>query len=141
MSILWQDLTPTTPALEDQRSVRKYHRTSQLEQQLRSLSISVSEWKSEPELCSLTFGTIQISSKRTTMDVDSGAEFIVWPPELLPEVATIGSAQSRRGVKYFGPGDKITPTLPILASFTTVSRLSIFSGKHVSTLCQCGNHC
>ena len=48
------------------------------------------------------------------MDADSGAEPTVWPPELFPEVATAESEESRRGVKYFRPGDTIAPTLPNL---------------------------
>ena len=86
-----------------------------LEQQLKSLSFSVTENNSEPELCSLTIGTVQSSSKRTTMGMDSGAEVTVWPLEVFSEVATVESEESRPGMKYFGPRDNFEPTLPNVA--------------------------
>ena len=57
------------------------------------------------------------------MGVDSGAQVIVWPPELFPEVAAVESQESRRGVKYVGLGDNTTPTLSNLV--TTVSKLVV----------------
>ena len=51
------------------------------------------------------------------MGVDSGAEVTVWPPNPFPEVATVESEESRRGVKYFGLGaKKKKPTLPKLGT-------------------------
>ena len=41
------------------------------------------------------------------MDVDSGAEVTVWPQRWSQELP-------RQGVKYFEPGDNITPRLPNL---------------------------
>ena len=76
-----------------------------LEQQLRSLSLSVDElWKNWHWHGSF--------SKRVTLGSDRGAEVTVWPPELFPDVATLESDETRRGLRYFGPGDKATPTLP-----------------------------
>ena len=67
--------------------------------------------------------------------MDSGAEVTVWPPELFPEVPTVESDDSRRGVMYFGPGDKVTHQhFPILANVNTVSKLAVFSGKQMSTV-------
>ena len=48
------------------------------------------------------------------MGVDSSTKVTVWPPELVPDVATAESDESRRGVKYVGPGDRRTPGLPNL---------------------------
>ena len=50
-------------------------------------------------------GTVHSISKRATLGLDSGGEIAVWLPELFPEAATVESEESRRGVKYFGPGD------------------------------------
>ena len=33
---------------------------------------------------------------------------------MFPEITTVESEESRRGVTYFGPGDNITSTLPTL---------------------------
>ncbi|CAK0868056.1 unnamed protein product, partial [Prorocentrum cordatum] len=54
------------------------------------------------------------SDPRVTIGLDSGAEITVWPPELVPEVPTKDSPESRRGVKYYGPGDTVAPSLPNL---------------------------
>ena len=51
------------------------------------------------------------------MDVDSGAEVTVWPPELFLEVATVESEESHRGVKNLGPGD--TKGVPFSEGFGT----------------------
>ena len=67
-----------------------------LSDKLKSLSVSVNERKSKPELCCLTTGTVQSSSKRTTLGVDSGAEVVVWPPELflkLPQLSLENHAE------------------------------------------------
>ena len=60
--------------------------------------MSVIEIQSETELCSHPFGTVQSSSKRIAMGVESGAEGRVWPQQLFPEVATVVSEESRREV-------------------------------------------
>ena len=48
------------------------------------------------------------------MGVDSGAEVPVWPPEVVAGITTVESDESRQSVKYFEPGDNITPRLPTL---------------------------
>ena len=45
--------------------------------------------------------------------MDSGAEVTVWLP-VVSMSCTVESEESRRGVKYFEPGDNITPRLPNL---------------------------
>ena len=47
-----------------------------------------------------------------TLGLRSGAEITVWPPGLHPSVPTESSKESQAGVKYFGPGDTVTPSLP-----------------------------
>ena len=53
-------------------------------------------------------------TKRVTLGLDSGAELTVWPPGLAPEVDALPSVESIRGVKYYGPGDTKSPSLPNL---------------------------
>ena len=102
-----------------------------LEQQSRSLSLSVKEYKSEPPSCAVSpFGTGQSSSKRFTMGVVSGDEMSVWPPELFPDVATVESGESRLVEKYFGLEDKNhTNTSQNRQTSKQSQSLPIFSGK------------
>ena len=64
---------------------------------------------------SLTVGAVETTSnetrKRVSIGLDSGAELTVWSPNLIPEVETKSSKDSRAGVKYYGPGDVHGPTL------------------------------
>ena len=75
------------------------------------------------------------------MEVDNGAEVIVWPPDLFPEGATVEADESRRGAKFFGWRDKTHRHFPIWAYVNTVSKLATLSRKQVLTLFQCGNLC
>jgi hypothetical protein len=54
------------------------------------------------------------SDPRVTIGLDSGAEITVWPPELVLEIPTEDSPESRRGVKYYCPGGTVAPSLPNL---------------------------
>ncbi|CAK0871008.1 unnamed protein product [Prorocentrum cordatum] len=95
-----------------------------IEEQLRALSLNIGALKDQDcgsvELCQVSeqkeVGMVhaQTTTNHVTMGLDSGAEVTVWPPELFPQVATEESPESRRGVKYFGPGDRETPSLPNL---------------------------
>ena len=54
------------------------------------------------------------SPHHVAIGLDSGAEITVWPPGLHPGVPTQETSESRRGVKYYGPGDTKEPSLPNL---------------------------
>ena len=56
------------------------------------------------------FGISEVG-KTVIIGLDSGAEITLWPPRLCPEVKTEESAESRSGVKYWGPGD-LTAQIP-----------------------------
>ena len=95
-----------------------------IEKQMRELSLSIGALRDQDcgsvELCQVSeakeVGMVHTltTMNHVTMGLDSGAEVTVWPPELFPQVATEESPESRRGVKYFGPGDRETPSLPNL---------------------------
>ena len=72
------------------------------------------------------------------MDVDSGAEVTVWPPELVPGIATVESDESRQGVKYFEPGDDITPRLPTLDKRQYSLKVGHLLTEASVDICQCG---
>ena len=63
----------------------------------------------------LTVGAVESGGnetrRRVSIGLDSGAELMVWPPNLIPEVETKPSKDSRSGTKYYGPGDVHGPTL------------------------------
>ena len=99
---------------------------SQIEEQLRNLTLAVGEYKKQDgeigsiDLCSIEkeaqkLSVMAVEARRNeahvTIGLDSGAEIAVWPPDLLPEVETQESPESRRGVAYFGPGDRDGPIL------------------------------
>ena len=63
------------------------------------------------------FGAVQASANNTTTGVDSVAEGFIGRPQFSPDVATVESEESRRGVRYFGPGDNMTPALPNLGNW------------------------
>jgi len=43
--------------------------------------------------------------------IDSGAEIPIWPNDLHAEVMIESSPESLSGVKYWGPGDIIAPSI------------------------------
>ena len=89
----------------------------------RSASRLCRKWWGLDECANLrpaTIGTVQSSSERITMGVDSGAEVTVWPPELFPEVATVESEESRRGMRYFGQETKSHQHVSILANVNSL---------------------
>ena len=63
---------------------------------------------------------VQTTTNHVTMDLDSGAEVTVWPPELFPQVATQESPESRRGVKYLDPEIVNPLAFPILDDDGTI---------------------
>ena len=105
---------------------RKRPRTdiSQLEAQLQDLTLQVRALNQDArpgDVSGLSISSIGRSGRsdsmgRVSLGLDSGAEITVWPPGLYPQVITQGNASSRKGAKYFGPGDTTHPTLPDLGS-------------------------
>ena len=108
----------------DQGKKRPRVDVAAIEKQMRELSLSIGALRDQDcgsvELCQVSeakeVGMVHTltTMNHVTMGLDSGAEVTVWPPELFPQVATEESPESRRGVKYFGPGDRETPSLPNL---------------------------
>jgi len=103
---------------------RKRRRTdiSSLEEQIAALAQQVQNIASDESVGSVGLSSIETkrgeimavasATKRVTLGLDSGAEITVWPPDLIPEVKTVPSPESIRGVKYYGPGDTSAPSLP-----------------------------
>ena len=105
---------------------RKRPRTdiSQLEAQLQDLTLQVRALNHDArpgDVSGLSISSLGCSGRsdsegRVSLGLDSGAEVTVWPPDLYPQVITQENASSRKGIKYFGPGDTKHPTLPDLGS-------------------------
>ena len=93
-------------ALEKQLAELKLEELSSLESVVETVELSAAEWEPHVEI-----GAVTTSSKLISVGIDSGAEFIVWHPEIAAETPTEESDESRPGVKYFDPGDKNGPTL------------------------------
>ena len=81
---------------------------------MRSQSLSVNKYESEPELCSFTMGTVHHHPRESRWVLTVVRRYLSGLQSGTQTVATVESEESSRGVKHFGPGDKITPTLPSL---------------------------
>ena len=52
-------------------------------------------------------------TRKVTMDIDSGADTTVWPESWCPEIPTLETEESRRGVKFWAAGDTSHPTINV----------------------------